>query len=158
MIADIVIGYFIPGIFGWIFLGIVILLESYLLNRRLSHNHSTPSKIIFLVLIANILTTLVGYGFGELFSFDNEEQWGHIINTIPINYYYGESNYSTGIFIFILSFIGTMLLETLTLYLGLRSPNLSFKSILQVSIFINATSYLLALMVLIGYAIYLVYS
>jgi hypothetical protein len=158
MIADIVIGYFIPGIFGWIFLGVVVFLESYLLQKRLTKFEIASSRIVFLVLIANILTTLVGYGLGELLSLNTKERLGHLINIIPIEYYYGESNYSTGIVIFIASFIGTMLLETLTLFIGLRSANLSFKSIFQKSLLINVASYLLALLILVGYAIYLVYS
>ena len=87
IIIDIPIGYFIPELFGWLFLVFVIILESLLLRYLLKKHKIKFKAVLVLVIIANLFTTLFGYVYGELTDLDIKGHLGHVINLVPFDYY-----------------------------------------------------------------------
>lgn len=57
---DVIAAYFLPAIYGWIFLAFVFITEGFILARRL--NSEKSSKRYYVSAIAsNLITTLIGH-------------------------------------------------------------------------------------------------
>jgi len=151
MFLDIMIGYFIPDLFGWFFLVFVITLETFLLRKLLGNGKIELKTLLFLVTVANILTTIIGYGIGELMNLDYRSHIGHLINITPIYFYGGEYMFREAIYIYVISFLATMIFETLILYFGLKKHGLRLKEIFRKSLVINSLSYFIGLIIICVY-------
>ena len=155
IILDVIVGYFMPDLFGWLFLGFVVILESFILLRLIRNQNIKLKTVLFLVITANLLTTILGYIIGEMANIDYRHHLGHLINNIPIDYYRGEYMFGRGVFIFIASFVTTMIFETLILYLGLKKYDFRIKEIALKSLIINLSSYLIGLVIIVLYVVQL---
>ena len=152
ILADFAIGYFIPDLFGWLFLVVVIALETLLLKKLLNKSDSTFTSLLSLVVLANLITTFAGYGVGELLTLD-ETKLGHLINIVPISRYRGEYFYGMAIIVYVASFLCTMVFETLVFFLGLKNHQLGFKKTLRTSLILNLASYGLGIVIIALYAL-----
>ena len=155
ILLDVIVGYFIPDLFGWFFLVFVISIETLILRKLLKNLKVELKTLLILVVIANFLTTLIGYGIGELIHLDYKTHIGHLINLIPIDYYRGEYMFGRAIFIFIASFLTTMIFETLILHFGFKKHNLRLNETLKISMKVNLSSYFTGLIIICIYVAHL---
>ena len=149
IVLDIPIGYFIPELFGWLFLVFVIILETFLLSKLLKKYKI--KTVLVLVIAANLLTTLFGYVYGEVTDLDIKSHLGHVINLVPFDYHNYKYSFGRVSTIYIASFMGTMILETLLFYVGLKRYGLKFKEVALKSLIINLASYFVGLIIIVLY-------
>ena len=77
-------------------------------------------KCYYSSFIANSTTTLFGFGIGQLILKDTNSLFGHLVNWGPIDYYLGELRLDRTVYIFIFSFILTLVFETIIYILTLK--------------------------------------
>ena len=147
ILLDIIIGHYLPSLFGWIFLVFVLATESFLLSKYLTKSW-TDKTIFTSVIVSNLITTIIGY-----FLFGEERGGGHLLNWISIDQYQGDIMIGWILFIFILTFIGSVIVETLANWVLLRKL-FTFKKILLGTLWINVFTYLVGGLTIWLYSIY----
>lgn len=143
---DIIVGYYLPSIMGWVFLFLVLIAESILLSKYLI-KFTFNKKIYFSAIVSNLITTIIGYVI-----LDHENNGGHLLNWIPIDHYHENIRLDRTLFIFIISFIGTVIIETLINLIVLKQIN-NKKKIIYGTLLVNALTYLLGGFVILLYTI-----
>lgn len=134
---DIIVGHFLPSLFGWFFLVFVLATESLFLSKYLT-KYWQNKKIITSVLTANLITTIVGF-----FLLDTEKSGGHLLNWIPVDQYNGSIRLDRTMVLFVSSFIGTILIEAL-FNLILLKKQFTPKRIILGTILVNTFTYAIA--------------
>lgn len=148
LLADIIVGYFVPNLIGWFFFIAVVLIEGALISKTLHKTYSNK-EAYKTSLIANLITTLIGFILGQTLVYDAHSFFGHIINWIPVDYYRGSVRPARTLAIFVLSFLLTLVFETLILIFRLKKHNLSKKEVFRISLRVNAMTYALSGVVLL---------
>jgi hypothetical protein len=143
-LIDVIAGRFLPSLFGWIFLVFVIVSEGLLLSKYLTKKWRND-KIYQSVCISNLITTAIGYCL-----LDHEKIGGHLLNWVPVDYYRGNVELGRTIFIFILSFIGSVLIEALCNMIMLKNLK-SNKEIFKGTFWVNAFTYTVGAIVIFIY-------
>jgi hypothetical protein len=144
---DIIVGYYLPSLFGWAFLGFVLISECLLLSRYLEKKWY--DKTVFLSIIAsNVLTTIIGF-----ILLDEKNSGGHLLNWIPVDVYHGDIRIARTIFLFISSFIATVIIEALLNWAVLRKAK-SKKQLLYGTLIVNAFTYIIGAMVIFVYTVF----
>ena len=145
---DIIVGHYFPSLFGWFFLIFVLSAESLLLTKYLKKIWYNR-KIYFSVILSNVITTIIGF-----ILLDEEKIGGHLLNWTPVNYHWGKIVYiDRTIFLFIYSFIGTLIVETLinTIVLGKIENK---KRIFYGTFFVNVFTYVIGAFIILLYTVY----
>lgn len=136
ILLDIVIGYYLPSLFGWAFLVFVLAAESFLLSKYLK-KYWVDKNIFTSVIISNLITTIIGYLLlGE------ESGFGLLLNWIPIEYYGGKMLVKGLILLLTITFIGSLIVETLSNWIFLRRL-FTFKKIFLGTLWINIFTYII---------------
>lgn len=137
ILLDVIVGYYMPTVYGWIFLLLVLFIETLILSKFLkgAWNDLTIWKS---VIISNTITTIIGY-----FIFDERHRAGYLLNWPPIYEYHGSVDLYTVKAIFIVSFIVSTVVETgFNLFILRKSYSLSL--IVGGTVLINFTTYAIA--------------
>ncbi len=137
ILLDVIVGYYMPHLYGWIFLMIVLLIESIILSKFLAGNWYNKS-IAISVIISNIITTIIGYVI-----FDRDHTGGYLLNWVPIYDDHGSIIFYTASAIFITSFIVSAIVETSYNLFALRKRYLKTQ-LIGGTILVNFTTYALA--------------
>jgi hypothetical protein len=124
ILLDVIIGYYIPKIFGWIFLIVVIFIEGFLFSKLLCKHWF--NKLIFKsITIANVLTSLAGLIIGYILNclslYDNHAYGGYLLNWIPIDTHCNNLLLNRTIPFFLVSFALTVIVNSIINILMLRS-------------------------------------
>lgn len=144
-LIDVIVGNYIPSKFGWIFLIVVVLIESILLsiilNKTLFNKKTTT-----IVMCSNLTTTLIGF-----FIFNSEYNGGYLLSWIPVNEYQGELRPKETIELLLFSFVLTIAIELTINYLVLKKKHSPFRVIIG-TVIINIVTYCIAAIVFIYFA------
>ncbi|MBS1638163.1 MAG: hypothetical protein JST26_19780 [Bacteroidetes bacterium] len=141
---DVIVGFYMPQAAGWLFLVFVLLVESLCLSRWLSKSWFN-TRIWLAVLAANAVTTLLGF-----VALDEQHHGGHLLNWVPIDEHYSRVIIGRTILIFTTSFLCSVLIETILLYLLLKNHFIRLR-IISGAILINVITYLIAGIILAWY-------
>ncbi|WP_298146315.1 hypothetical protein [Flavobacterium sp.] len=147
ILLDILVGQFLPSLFGWTFLVFVLITESFLLSKYLTK--SWRHKTIFTtVIVSNVITTIIGY-----LLLDEESGGGHLLNWIPVDHYHGDIRLDRTLFLFISTFIGSVIVEGLFNILVIKRY-FAVKKIILGTVLVNMFTYLAGGLTILIYNIY----
>lgn len=142
---DVIVGNYIPSKFGWIFLIVVVLIESILLsiilNKTLFNKKTTA-----IVTCSNLATTLIGF-----FIFNSEHNGGYLLSWIPVNKYHGELRPKETVELLLFSFALTIVMELIMNYFLLKKKHSPLRIIIG-TIIINVATYSIAAIAFIYFA------
>ena len=147
ILLDIIVGYYLPSLFGWFFLCFVLLTESLVLAKYLKKAWF-DRKVYLSVYLSNAITTIIGF-----ILLDKENHGGHLLSWIPVDHYQGDIRIDRTIFLFIISFIGTVIVETLFNIMLLRKHD-SKRKISFGTLLVNAITYTIGAIVILIYTVY----
>ena len=147
-LLDVVIGNYLPSLFGWLFLVFVLAAESLLLSKYLAK--TWVNKRIFLtVIISNIITTIIGF-----FMFDQEGGTSvHLLSWIPTEYYGGHLLIKSMISMFIFSFILSVIIEAIFNLLMLKKDYRK-KKIMLGTTWVNLFTYAVGGLIIFLFTLY----
>lgn len=144
IVADVIAGFFLPGLFGWFFLFFVLISESLLLSKYLTK--TWLSKNVFVsVIVANLITTVIGY-----FLLDVEKNGGHLLNWIPVYYYHGNVRIGPTSSLFLLSFMMSAIIEGLVNWVMLKK-HFAPKKVLSGTFLANLFTYIAGAVIMLAY-------
>lgn len=132
---DIIVGHFLPSMFGWAFFVFVLATESFLLSKYLIKEWG-DKKIFVSVIASNLITTIIGY-----FLLDEKSSGGHLLNWIPVDHYHGNIRIDRTLFLFISTFIGSVVIEAIFNILILKR-HFAIKKILSGTFWVNVFTYI----------------
>lgn len=142
VLSDVIVAYYIPSLFGWLFLLFVIVVESTAYTYYLD-KHYYKKSIFISVLVANIVTTIIGF-----FIFPHGYAGGSFLNWIPVSASKGRDFIDFGLFVF--SFLLTIIVEAIVNVLVLRKMKEN-KRVIIGTLIINVLTYTVAAVILISY-------
>jgi hypothetical protein len=138
---DVIVGYYLPSFFGWIFLVFVILLEGMILSKRL-FAQALEKRCLAAALVSNLVTTVAGY-----LVFDEEKRGGHVFSWIPVDEYRGSILIFQTLFLFLACFLMSVLLEAVVNSLLLKEHK-PWRQVARATLRANIITYVAAALVL----------
>lgn len=148
IVIDIIVGHFLPSIFGWIFLIVVMGVESLLLSHYLSKNFIVK-KIHTAILVSNLITAVIGS-----ILLDPKNIGGQLLNWIPIDQYHGNIRLDRTYLCFISSYLGSAVVESIVHILILKN-SFPIKRIILGTVYVNSLTYILAAIAMGFFLLYL---
>ena len=146
-LLDVIAGYFLPGLYGWIFLVFVLISEGFILSKRLNVGRF-EKKYYLSAGISNLVTTLIGY-----LVLDDDTKGGHLLTWIPIEEYQGKLLIEQTIFLFFASFLGSVLIEIISNRLILGKSNTG-GAISRATLLANIFTYTVAAIIFVMIALF----
>ena len=144
-LIDVIVGNYIPNTFGWLFLIVVLIVESLLLsiilNKALFNKKTTLA-----VVISNLATSLIGF-----IIFDQERNGGYLLSWIPINEYHGELRTHETVKLYFYCLALTLVFELIINYIILKKQHSLFKIALG-TIIVNVVTYGIAALAFVYFA------
>jgi hypothetical protein len=147
-LLDVIAGYYLSGVLGWLFLVFVLISEGFILSKRLS-GRKKEKKYYFVATCSNLVTTILGY-----LLLDDEKKGGHLLTWIPMDEYKGHLEPVRSILFFVACFLASVFIETIINCIMLRNLH-PVKAIWTATLTANIFTYLIAVIVFFVYFLWI---
>ena len=137
---DVIAGYFLPDVYGWIFLVFVLISEGFILSKWLNQGYF-HEKYYLSAVVSNLVTTLVGY-----LAFGDGNRGGHLLAWIPMEEYHGKVLIGPAVLWFVACFLSSVLVEIFLNRLILGKSN-TVRAIFFATLVANIFTYAVAAIV-----------